>query len=453
MDTMTLVELTASAARRVRSLVLIALLMGAGALGARAQEYFLADAVGVRAAEESEQTRVDLYTKIPYKHLHFIRRGDEFEARYQVTADVYLLSDENKPVRLAESRIWDRRVTTPSYDATRAKRLYDPTTQSVQLPPGNYVVRFQIEEPNVEGRYVREVPIHVRDLSSGVGVSDIILLQQYDEETNTISPKVGRQVDAESERFLLFYELYRGTRDRTVSVERTVHRLPPNSAPSVWEVVGTLREEEMAEPVYEQTDTRSLTRARAQSVVSVPTEEMGVGEYLVRVQVRDAQSGRLLDEAARLVEMRWSGLAQHIQSIQNAVAQLQYIAKQDEIAHIREAPTDEQKMARFRQFWKKRDPTPTTPRNERMEEYYYRVSFANERYGSLEDGWRTDRGQVLVLFGEPDFIESHPNNFSSDPYEIWYYYRMGKRFIFIDRTGFGRYQLLVPIWDERTRIR
>ena len=69
------------------------------------------------------------------------------------------------------------------------------------------------------------------------------------------------------------------------------------------------------------------------------------------------------------------------------------------------------------------------------------------------DGWRTDRGQVLVLFGEPDFVERHPYNFNAKPYQVWYYYRIGKQFIFVDEDGVGNYELLIPIWDERNRIR
>jgi hypothetical protein len=88
-----------------------------------------------------------------------------------------------------------------------------------------------------------------------------------------------------------------------------------------------------------------------------------------------------------------------------------------------------------------------------MEEYYFRIASANDEYGTLRDGWRTDRGHVRVLFGKPDYVERHPYNYNSKPYQIWYYYRVGRRFIFVDETGMGQYELLVPIWDERTRIR
>jgi GWxTD domain-containing protein len=129
------------------------------------------------------------------------------------------------------------------------------------------------------------------------------------------------------------------------------------------------------------------------------------------------------------------------------------VARDREIDAIRAATTEAERIRLFREFWDRRDPSPGTRRNERMEEYYYRVAFANERYGRLRDqGWSTDRGEVFIRFGEPDFVESHPFEYDSRPYEVWYYNRVGRRFIFVDDTGGGDYRLLVPIWDERTRM-
>ena len=36
-------------------------------------------------------------------------------------------------------------------------------------------------------------------------------------------------------------------------------------------------------------------------------------------------------------------------------------------------------------------------------------------------GWKTDRGRVYVLYGEPSEIEKFPNQMDQKPYEIWHY--------------------------------
>src|SRR5690606_7167828 len=150
---------------------------------------------------------------------------------------------------------------------------------------------------------------------------------------------------------------------------------------------------------------------------------------------------------------RWMGLHDQIADLESAISQLRYIAKDREIRAIREAPTPEERFLLFQSFWDKRDPTPGTRRNERMEEYYFRVAYANRNYGRFSNnGWNTDRGEAFIRFGEPDFVERHPYNYGDKPYQVWYYYRLGRRFIFVDETGFDDFELLLPIWDERNRM-
>ena len=56
-------------------------------------------------------------------------------------------------------------------------------------------------------------------------------------------------------------------------------------------------------------------------------------------------------------------------------------------------------------------------------------------------------GRIYIKHGEPDQIESRPSNSSGPPLEIWYYNRPYRRFVFVDREGFGRYVLLGPSFE------
>jgi GWxTD domain-containing protein len=75
--------------------------------------------------------------------------------------------------------------------------------------------------------------------------------------------------------------------------------------------------------------------------------------------------------------------------------------------------------------------------------YIARVRKANERWTSmLRDGWKTDMGRILILYGEPDEIERHPNESGSRPYEIWTYNGIqgGVIFVFGQRRDGGPYE-------------
>lgn len=110
-------------------------------------------------------------------------------------------------------------------------------------------------------------------------------------------------------------------------------------------------------------------------------------------------------------------------------------------------------------FWKQRDPDPDTNENEYREEYYERITYANEHYSSGKPGWKTDRGRIYIKFGKPDEIESRPSGgtyqrmsyegggtITAYPFERWFYRHLpgvgsGVEIEFVDPTGSGEYRL------------
>ena len=412
---------------------------------------FAVDAMSVRAEQEGGQTRLDIYLKVPYTSLRFLSTSEGFTARYEATVKIYTLDDDDQPDHLVQMRRWSQSATVEHFDATQAEQVYDPTTQSLKLSPGHYFVDLQVEDQSSGETYTQERQVHVRSLRGAVAVSDLLLLDEYEEESNTIYPSVTGQVGTERARLQFFYELY-ARQPQQLEVTRTIMRLKEKGQFSPVRKLLGLAEEEQGKEVFAGTETKQVPAGRMQAVAEVPMDSLQAGSYVANVVVKD-QRGRQLAVVSESFSVRWAGLDQHIRQLNSAIAQLQYIAKEEEIEHITKPRSRREQLRRFRRFWDKRDPTPSTGRNERMEEYYYRVSLANRKFGRLMDGWKTDRGHVQVLFGEPDYIERHAYDAKSDPYQVWYYYRIGRRFIFVDESGGGDYDLMVPIWDARTRIR
>ncbi|HEV2672118.1 MAG TPA: GWxTD domain-containing protein, partial [Gemmatimonadales bacterium] len=103
---------------------------------------------------------------------------------------------------------------------------------------------------------------------------------------------------------------------------------------------------------------------------------------------------------------------------------LVYLMKADERGRYGSF-TVEGKRSFLRQFWKRRDPTPDTPRNEAMESFYARVTTVNRMFregGAAEiPGWRTDRGRIYLKYGPPDAVLSRPQPVATNPYEVWRY--------------------------------
>ena len=100
-----------------------------------------------------------------------------------------------------------------------------------------------------------------------------------------------------------------------------------------------------------------------------------------------------------------------------------------------------------------KDPSPKTDVNEVLIEYYRRIAYANDHFESYYDGWRTDMGMIYVTLGPPNYVERHPFEYDSKPYEIWSYYDINREFIFVDQTGFGDYRLYQPVYGDWYRYR
>ncbi len=107
-------------------------------------------------------------------------------------------------------------------------------------------------------------------------------------------------------------------------------------------------------------------------------------------------------------------------------------------------------------FWERRDPTPGTFRNEFREEHSRRIEYANMHFGprSRSTGWRTERGRIYIMLGEPKERQQFPNNATIYPCELWFYSADSRLpgisffyIIFYRRGGASDYEVYHPQID------
>lgn len=102
------------------------------------------------------------------------------------------------------------------------------------------------------------------------------------------------------------------------------------------------------------------------------------------------------------------GLA--IESLENELRTtwlgLQYLLTPGLKAQFLGLSTDELRTEWLRRYWQLRDPTPTTPINERLEEHERRVLHARQQYTWKNEPFWDERGRIYILFGRPDTVIS-----------------------------------------------
>jgi GWxTD domain-containing protein len=177
-----------------------------------------------------------------------------------------------------------------------------------------------------------------------------------------------------------------------------------------------------------------------------------LGNYLLILKIVDNEFG-YEEEIAKPIISRIYGFPSTIVDLDKAIEQMSYIAGGSVISEIEEGETFQEKLRRFKSYWKTKDPSPNSEHNEMLTEYYRRIAYANTNFKHYFDGWKTDMGMIYIVLGPPNNVERHPFDIESKPYEVWDYYDINKRFVFVDQTGFGDYRLLNQQYGDWYRYR
>lgn len=118
--------------------------------------------------------------------------------------------------------------------------------------------------------------------------------------------------------------------------------------------------------------------------------------------------------------------------------------------------TDRERDLFIEEFWRQRDPTPGTAKNEFKEEHHRRIEYANREFGRYSSrlGWMTDRGRIYIILGKPIDIQKYSMTQQTYPMELWFYQGNPKfgtapffRLLFYQKYSLGEYRLYNPMSD------
>jgi GWxTD domain-containing protein len=400
-----------------------------------ARGLFTMDAIAF--AGTGSESRLDVFVQVGYDALTFVKREELYDASYEMTVT---LSDSAGG--LVSEKMWTEEVKGASFDQSVSSSAFRVTQRMFQVQPGEYRLTAAIRDQ--ESKMVRriETRIPVTDFSLGkLAVSDIFLLARVSQkgDLRSIAPNVTSNVGDIPDAFYFYIELYNRASLDSVRLISTVLNEKKSQALEVDTLV-------------------ALHPGKNEKILRIPHGILPLGDYRLFVRafpanVQGAPDTGYLAVTNRVIIVRWRGMPRSLKDLDLAIEQVRYIAKDDEYSVLKEAKTPEEKQTKFLEFWKKRDPNPNTPRNERMEEYYQRVEYADKHFGHYQPGWRTDMGMVYLIFGPPSSVERHPFDIDAKPYEVWTYYDISYSFVFLDETGFGDYRLVTPLWEVYNRVR
>ncbi len=125
--------------------------------------------------------------------------------------------------------------------------------------------------------------------------------------------------------------------------------------------------------------------------------------------------------------------------LDEVVGVMRYILPYSEYKQLK-GKDESEKWEAINIYWKEKDPSPETDENELLNELNERVRFSNKNFSILMHGWRSDRGRIYIIYGEPQIVDETYRDNRGYNYQKWVYAN-GKEFLFIDRTMSGDYTL------------
>lgn len=388
------------------------------------------------ASDQTGKGRVDIYVQIPYPEIKFIKEEEQYTGRFEISAAI--ISKEKQELwqksQLVELKLKD-------FSQTVSNRYFSLKQFSTDIAPGKYELLVQVTDQESKRVEAFKRSVIVKDFGNDtLALSDVMMVRHMSISGThkNIAPNLTGMINNEQTSLSLFFEIY--------------NRAQLDSVKLKCKLINSKQE-----IAAQRTKIEPLAGIRTQIIWQVDTLSIAPEKYLLVVEAagtsKTDSSKSFRASVPRTCTVRMKNMPLLITDIDKAVEELQYIAKGGEIDYIRDAATPDEKQKRFIEFWAKRNPNPKEPNNDLMEEYYSRVEYANKNFENYMEGWKTDRGMVLIQFGPPQNIERHPFDAENKPYEIWYDYSQNRQFIFVDETGFGDYRVRYPETDLWGRVR
>ncbi len=370
------------------------------------------------AVDSTSRATIRVVLSLPYPELNWQRAGEGYSAG---AAFVVELTPERGQRRLYGDA-WEQRLLVIDYSATVSHRNQLVVTREFAVPPGRYGVRISTRD--VRSLMPSEVRdrIEVRDLTRvPVGFADLELGLR-----DTL------------ERFVPFPSRQFGFNSGEIAVRAVLVDRRPGPWPRNYHYHWRVLDEAGASAAQGDT-TVEVAHSAAPVVLRPPHGELFIGGYRFELEM---QEGKTAWRTAREFEVEESGppRGREFEQILEALA---YVAEGSEVDGMRNRTADEQAAA-WETFWRRRDPTPETLRNEYQIEFFRRLRYADQHFLGFGPGWRSDMGRAYIRFGPPDQIEQRQATAAQPGLEIWYYNQPYRRLVFSDREGFGRYTLLNP---------
>jgi len=370
--------------------------------------------------EQNLNPQLNILFNIQNDLLFFTKTDDGYAGGYDIALAVKDINSNSTVF----SHLWKEKIFEKVFEQTNSKEQYQVNGKvfETNLLAGEYEVHLELTDEATGNSFKSNRKLTIPELESSTYFSDI----KFYREDDSLSAEIilgDRETTVEFNNDLITrFEIIRTQMD-PISLISTLYYL---------------RDEEKEEiKRNDHSITTENKHVRYREVIK--KKDLKEGNYLLSYRINTSQGE---SEITKRFSVVWYKKPLYLYDNELAIPPLTYILSPEEW-NVVEDLSDDELTDWLKKFWNQRDPDPDTPLNEIMVEFYDRVYQANKKYAApYSEGWTTDRGKSLILYGEPDNIEAYRYKLKSKPYEIWYYQTENKKLIFIDVDEDDTYPLM-----------
>jgi GWxTD domain-containing protein len=407
-------------------------------------------------------TFCEFYASLPRHQLKFAPDQGRFKAEFKVTAEIYAQDS------LVASKIWKNVNYADSLAAVSLDQSLFCLNHFI-LPDGSYEMALQIEDsqnPDAVGRY--RFPLQIAAFAdSALQISDLQISSSIVRDTTTtpflkngfqVTPNPAGLYGLGLPILYLYSEIYHlapagSDSGGKYSVAYTIY----NADGQAVKTVGARMRSKPGDSAVEVSGINVVTLVSGAYRVVEEVKDLETGlvatgarKFFVYREADYADGGAAMAPRADAKSSGSPGMDADHYGVMSAKALDQefeytrYISTKEERNTYKKLNL-EGKRNFIKEFWALRDQSPGTPDNEYKRDYLGSVQNANQAYrGTFREGWRTDRGRILLVYGHPDEVERFPFSNENRAYEIWHYYSVqgGVQFYFVDKRDTGDMELV-----------
>ena len=326
-------------------------------------------------------------------------------------------------------------------DSTQLKDMITFDQWGEFLLPGKYDVSISVEggsnsvtgnlKTRINVKNMNQSILHISDIQFVFKTEDITENSIFSKAGRNVFPNVWRRYGVLNPKLTFYFEVYRidTTATKPLLVDYTILK---DDQSVVKKISGVeLKSEDVQRSVLQAMDVSNLSSSVYELKITLTDPEIGSSVTASRnfeiIQFdRYSSASSLSEEDIEMFNKLFS-----------------YIAEDAEYRQYKRL-NDSEKGNFIINFWKSKDPNPSTPENEYLMSVIEKFNYANNNFSwADEPGWESARGRVLLKYGMPSDINSYTSEPNTVPYEIWtYQLETNYSFVFADRRANGRFMLI-----------